>query len=172
MEKCGFIEYGWKSSKWCVVHPPDTGCSSTKAGAKDCGGGGGNTGVHAFAYLAAPPAVESEPTEAPAEYGEGFNPYEVSEEPSSEEEVAEDFPDLGAGCCANRDPSAFVFKGMAADLDACKAKCQSLGECGFIEYGWKNSKWCTVIPSGTDCSTLAAGPKDCGSGGGDNGVHT
>jgi hypothetical protein len=29
-----------------------------------------------------------------------------------------------------------------------------------------------VVPTGVDCSKTSAGPKDCGSGGGDNGVHT
>jgi hypothetical protein len=106
--------------------------------------------------------------EPPVEEGEE-GPYETEVD---EGEESEDFPDLGAGCCASRDPKSMLFKGMVSDLDGCKTKCQSLDDCGFIEYGWKNSKWCTVIPAGVDCSNLAAGPKDCGSGGGNNGVRT
>merc|ERR1719453_2832471 len=80
--------------------------------------------------------------------------------------------DLGTGCCLNRDPGQFLFAGMINDLAACKAKCAEIDDCGFIEYGWAGSKWCTVIGKDTDCSELADGPEDCGAGGGDNGVHT
>eukprot|EP00746_Dinoflagellata_sp_MGD_P151807 gnl/MRDRNA2_/MRDRNA2_83252_c0_seq5.p1 gnl/MRDRNA2_/MRDRNA2_83252_c0~~gnl/MRDRNA2_/MRDRNA2_83252_c0_seq5.p1 ORF type:complete len:1125 (-),score=274.97 gnl/MRDRNA2_/MRDRNA2_83252_c0_seq5:41-3016(-) len=269
--KCEAIEYGWKNSKWCTVLPKGTDCGKLTAGKKDCGSGGGNTGVKTYQLLstpettAAPTTTETTPApeaveEGPLtpvgtncncgkrikEYakgktaetcndacdsnpscksfgywtstkskgycalfdtacscdndcsGEGATPTNVKggwendvynkdkalclteaepdaanmdmEEGPSEE--AEDFPDLGAGCCANRDPANMLFKGMVADMDACKTKCSGMEDCGFIEYGWKNSKWCTVIPAGVDCSNLAAGPKDCGSGGGDNGVHT
>merc|ERR1711924_29593 len=83
------------------------------------------------------------------------------------------FTDMGAGCCSTRDLARMSFKGMVADLDACQTKCQDMAEkCGAIEYGWKNSMLCIIIPPGVDCSTTLAGPTDCGSGGGDSGVHT
>jgi len=99
---------------------------------------------------------------------------------SGGEEVGADdgMSDIGAGCCLNRDPATMLFKGFTAGVDLCKAKCASIEDCGFIEYGWKGNKddgstnWCTVISKDTDCSELADGPKDCGGGGGDNGVHT
>jgi uncharacterized protein YoxC len=114
-------------------------------------------------------APTEEPTETPTEAPAEAPPEAPAEEPSTEEEK---FVDLGEGCCAKRDVPKMLFKGMVTDLDACKAKCESTANCGTIEYGWKNSKWCTLLPAGTDCNNLAAGPKDCGSGGGDNGVHT
>merc|ERR1719265_1995509 len=83
-----------------------------------------------------------------------------------------DMADLGAGCCASRNPETMLFKGNLDDLAACKAKCASIADCGFAEYGWKDSKWCTALSKSTDCSELADGVKDCGLGGGDNGVHT
>merc|ERR1719463_344596 len=105
------------------------------------------------------------PTEAPTEA-----PKETpaAETPATSSEM----PDLGAGCCSKRDPATMLYKGMQDDLAACKAKCASIADCGFIEYGWKDSKWCTVISKDTDCSELADGALDCGAGGGDNGVHT
>eukprot|EP00746_Dinoflagellata_sp_MGD_P167590 gnl/MRDRNA2_/MRDRNA2_98341_c0_seq1.p1 gnl/MRDRNA2_/MRDRNA2_98341_c0~~gnl/MRDRNA2_/MRDRNA2_98341_c0_seq1.p1 ORF type:complete len:746 (+),score=191.45 gnl/MRDRNA2_/MRDRNA2_98341_c0_seq1:178-2415(+) len=97
------------------------------------------------------------------------------------------FQDLGAGCCsgkANQSRSELMtqvtFKGFRDDLKACKKECKNEGpqKCGFIEYGWikkdgsgQTTQWCVVHPPGTECSTTKAGPKDCGGGGGDNGVH-
>lgn len=86
--------------------------------------------------------------------------------------ATENMTDLGSGCCEQRNTSSMLFKGMSDDLGECKAKCLGLEGCAFIEYGWKDSNWCTAIPKGTECSSLANGPDDCGSGGGDNGVHT
>jgi len=269
-KKCSFIDYGWRNSKWCVVHPPQTICT-VKAGRKDCGGGRGDTGVHAYKFWAegkptTTTTTTTTTTEAPdlapvghncncgtrvqqwargktvetcndacnsnpscqsfgfwtsakskghcalfdkacscndicsgkptnvaggwrnAVYNKDKNlclaeaatevptdvptdsPTEAPSEPAAEE--TSEFADLGEGCCAARSVSEMLFKGMVTDLDSCQAKCQSTDNCGAIEYGWKNSKWCTLLPAGTDCSKLAAGPKDCGSGGGDNGVHT
>merc|ERR1719160_611404 len=70
-QKCGFIEYGWKNGKgkWCVVHPPETECSSTKAGPKDCGTGGGDNGVHAYKFLQTPVEPETGGTDPEPETG-------------------------------------------------------------------------------------------------------
>eukprot|EP00746_Dinoflagellata_sp_MGD_P005269 gnl/MRDRNA2_/MRDRNA2_110210_c0_seq1.p1 gnl/MRDRNA2_/MRDRNA2_110210_c0~~gnl/MRDRNA2_/MRDRNA2_110210_c0_seq1.p1 ORF type:complete len:898 (-),score=221.67 gnl/MRDRNA2_/MRDRNA2_110210_c0_seq1:142-2667(-) len=153
-EKCAHIEYGWKDSKWCTLLPKGTDCSKLASGSKDCGSGGGDNGVHTYTNLAAGPEAEEE------------------SKTNSTNESEKDFVDAGAGCCAQRDPANMLFKGMVADLQACKAKCLANEKCENIEYGWKDSKWCTLIPQGVDCSNLTAGAKDCGSGGGDNGVHT
>ncbi|MAC42368.1 MAG: hypothetical protein CL913_00010 [Deltaproteobacteria bacterium] len=155
MENCAHIEYGWKDSKWCTLIPKGTDCSKLAFGSKDCGKGGGDNGVHTYTNMAAGPEAEA---------GAKSN--------KTEEEDTKDFVDLGAGCCSKRDTSKMLFKGMVADLGACSAKCLATKNCETFEYGWKGSKWCTLIPQGVNCSILTAGPKDCGSGGGDNGVHT
>ena len=77
----------------------------------------------------------------------------------------------GAGCCSDRSEH-FLFKGyIYGNLDSCKKKCLGYGKrCQFIEYGWKNSNWCSIISSDASCQTLKQGRNDCGSG--DNtGVH-
>lgn len=194
--KCGFIEYGWSrpEPKWCVVHPPETECKDTKAGPKDCGAGGGDGGVHAYKFLQAP---EPEPESKPETGGPDPEPFNcLTRETWSPEKkewccknknlgcpkVKSKFTDLGAGCCsggAGQSRSALMsqtsFKGFQPNLKACKHQCKKVGpeKCGFIEYGWNHPKgrWCVVHPPGTECSNTKAGPKDCGSGGGDNGVH-
>ena len=65
-----------------------------------------------------------------------------------------------------------MFKGYVDDIDACKKKCLGYGErCKFVEYGWKNGKWCFVVSADAICTTLKKGPNDCGSAG-NNGVHS
>lgn len=190
MEHCGYIEHGWKGSDWCTVLRRGTDCSILDAGPEDCGSGGGDNGVHTFEVVTGSMSV----TKTAAATSTNVTFPSIAE-PQSVEDVASsttftttsvvtmtaitttfasagDMADIGAGCCGERILDNMLFKGMVADLSACKAKCQKMKECGFIEYGWKGSKWCTVIPKGTDCSSLADGPEDCGSGGGDNGVHT
>jgi len=100
--------------------------------------------------------------------------------------TASRFQDLGAGCCSGQAGQSRLelmahvsFKGPQDNLKGCKDKCKEVGakKCGFIEYGWtnrktgKNTKWCVVHPPETECSSTKTGTSDCGSGGGDNGVH-
>lgn len=163
MSNCGHIEYGWAGSQWCNVIPKGTDCSSLADGAADCGSAGGDSGVRTYEFVTTETRIG---TGIPQVLLEGGDGEEVTGTDSLDE-----FVDKGAGCCGNRDPNIMLFKGNTDDLDACKTKCQITENCAFIEYGWKDSKWCTLIPAGTDCSSLSAGPQDCGAGGGNNGVH-
>lgn len=164
-DNCAYFEYGWKESGLCILLPRGTDCSSLDNGPEDCGSGGGNNGVHTFQlhFVQLPNVAASTGTSIV---------LTTSELATASSASLDDMNDLGSGCCTNRNVSSMLFKGMVADLDECKEKCRGLDGCGFIEYGWKDSNWCTIIPESTDCSTLADGPEDCGSGGGDNGVHT
>jgi len=84
--------------------------------------------------------------------------------------------DLGAGCCrqsAAVSARRYLFNGRLvgqAGLAACKAKCVSFGEeCGFVNYGWAGSRWCSVIKASASCSseTLDSSANGCGSSGSD-----
>ena len=78
--------------------------------------------------------------------------------------------DVGAGCCSDR-KNYKLFAGSVDDLDACKNKCLENEKCKYVEYGWKNSRWCFLVSSDASCPSLKSGKTpDCGSGG-DTGVH-
>ena len=81
--------------------------------------------------------------------------------------------DLGAGCCADTNTDA-LFNGDLSDLNACQDKCTSFGDrCGYINFGWASSAYCTVIEKGTspsNCAERDTSANGCGSSG-NNGVH-
>lgn len=83
--------------------------------------------------------------------------------------------DLGAGCCSRSQTMSHggLYAGNESSLDACKAKCLELENCGYVEYGWSRDadQWCIVWPASQTCSSLAQGERDCG-GNGSTGVHT
>lgn len=78
------------------------------------------------------------------------------------------YKDLGPGCCEDRE---FLFDYYSESLEGCHQRCSEFPDCAFIVYGWKGSKWCSVLPANVSCSVLMSGPTDCRSSG-DNGVHS
>eukprot|EP00931_Biecheleriopsis_adriatica_P094337 TRINITY_DN679_c0_g1_i6.p1 TRINITY_DN679_c0_g1~~TRINITY_DN679_c0_g1_i6.p1 ORF type:complete len:3274 (-),score=593.17 TRINITY_DN679_c0_g1_i6:142-9879(-) len=81
--------------------------------------------------------------------------------------------DLGPGCCKHSGTHALHNRWHGSNLEDCKKKCLEFDDCAFIQYGWSNSNWCTVLSRSANCSSgsLMTGDKDCGSSG-SNGVHT
>ena len=63
------------------------------------------------------------------------------------------------------------------NLDQCKKKCLEFGkDCKYIVHGWvingQQSTYCGVYNADYPCKQLRKGPRNCGAGGGNNGVRS
>ena len=83
---------------------------------------------------------------------------------------------MGAGCCASGAADAIDAGDDATGntFDMCQALCNQDPTCNYVSYGWKAgghaSTYCST--KATCTLPLKSGAKDCGAGGGNNGVHT
>jgi len=139
-EQCGFVQYGWKKSTWCAILAKGSTCLPLKAKGSSCG----SSGKHVQTYAAIPSSIK--------------------------------WTTLGAGCClaynANSSGAWLYNDGDVESEQACQAACENTfpNQCGYVNYGWKKSTWCAILPKSAVCTPLSAGQNDCGSSG-TNGVQ-
>ena len=71
--------------------------------------------------------------------------------------------------------SSYFSDKIEGDFDGkkCFQKCVDFGydKCGFIERGWKDSTFCSIVEKYSPCPPLDSSGNGCGSTG-NNGVHT
>lgn len=139
-EQCGFVQYGWKKSTWCAVLAKGSACLPLKAKGSSCG----SSGTRVQTYAAIPSSTK--------------------------------WSTLGAGCCmaynANSTGAWLYNDDDVESEQACQAACENTfpNQCGYVNYGWKKSTWCAILPKSAVCTPLSAGQNDCGSSG-NNGVQ-
>jgi len=87
--------------------------------------------------------------------------------------VSSSWVDEGIGCCSGprNAGTGKLWGGGVKNLNACKAKCMTFDNCGYIEYGWRGSTFCYIWSTKQACSSMSSGARDCGSNG-NTGVRT
>mmetsp|Transcript_95368 Transcript_95368/g.179313 ORF Transcript_95368/g.179313 Transcript_95368/m.179313 type:complete len:3377 (+) Transcript_95368:49-10179(+) len=96
-------------------------------------------------------------------------------EPEESPLVEGSWTDLGEGCCdAKRDKeNGMLFYGSVGSLKKCKDLCESMQDCGAVEYGYGagDKEFCFIWSQFQPCRRLSTGFTDCEGRGGNNGVH-